>query len=68
VFNGHDKNFIDSDVEKGNVAGYINSSSNQRLEIEICIWEYNEIEPRAWDEKEWGWVMIISTKLIHAGK
>jgi hypothetical protein len=38
------------------------------LEIENYIWEYNEIEPRPWDEKEWGWVMIVSTKPIHAGK
>ncbi len=30
ALNGHDKCFIGSDVEKGNVAGY--SSSNQRLE------------------------------------
>jgi hypothetical protein len=50
------------------VAGYINSSSNQRLEIEICIWKYNEIESRTWDEKEWDWVMIVSTKLIHVGE
>jgi hypothetical protein len=28
VFNGHDKKFIDNDVEKGNVVGYVNSSSN----------------------------------------
>jgi hypothetical protein len=47
------------------VVGYVNSSSNRRLEIENCIWEYNEIKPRPWDEKEWGWVMTISTKLIH---
>jgi hypothetical protein len=38
------------------------------LEIANCIWEYNEIEPRPWDEKEWGWVMTISTKLIHEGE
>jgi hypothetical protein len=60
--------FIDSDVENANVARYINSSSNQHLEIENCIWEYNEVELRPWDEKEWGWVMTISTKLIHVGE
>jgi hypothetical protein len=35
------------------VAGYVNSSSNWCLEIEIFIREYNEVEPRPWDEKEW---------------
>jgi len=38
------------------------------LEIENYIWEYNEIEPRPWDEREWGWVMIVSIKPIHAGE
>ncbi len=28
ALNGHDKSFIGGDVEKDNVAGYINSSSN----------------------------------------
>jgi hypothetical protein len=38
------------------------------LEIENFIWEYNEVEPRPWDEKEWVWVMIILTKLSHEGE
>ncbi len=66
MLNGHDNFFINNDVEKGNVVGYINSSSNRRLEIKNCIWEYNEVEPKPWDEKEWGSVMTISTKPIHA--
>jgi hypothetical protein len=66
VLNGHDNFFINNDVENGNVVGYINSSSNRRLEIKNCIWEYNEVEPKPWDEKEWGSVMTISTKPIHA--
>ncbi len=68
VFNRHDNFFINNDVEKGNVVGYVNSVSNQCMEIENCIWEYNEVEPRPWDEKEWGWVMTISTKLIDERK
>jgi hypothetical protein len=68
ALNGHDNFFINSDVEKGNVARYVNSSSNRCLEIENCIWKYNEVEPKPWDEKEWVWVMTISTKLIHEGK
>ncbi len=66
MLNGHDNFFINNDVENGNVVGYINSSSNRRLEIKNCIWEYNEVEPKPWDEKEWGSVMTISTKPIHA--
>jgi len=38
------------------------------LETENCIWEYNEVEPRPWDEKEWGLVMTVSTKPIHGRK
>jgi len=68
VVNGHDNFFIDNDVEIGNVARNFNSSSNRCLEIENYIHEYNEIEPRPWDEKEWGWVMTISIKLIHVGE
>ncbi len=68
MFNQHDNFFINNDVEKRNVVGYVNSVSNQCMEIENCIWEYNEVEPRPWDEKEWGWVMTISTKLIHERK
>jgi hypothetical protein len=68
ALNGHDKFFINSDVEKRNVVGYVNSFSNRHLEIENCIWEYNEVEPKPWDEKEWSLVMTISTKLIHEGK
>jgi hypothetical protein len=45
VFNGHDNLFIDNDVEIGNVARNLNSSS-RCLEIENCIDEYNEIKPR----------------------
>ncbi len=59
---------ITHSVDKGNVVGYVNSSSNRCLEIQNYIWEYNEIEPRPWDEKEWGWVMIVSTKPIHVGE
>ncbi len=66
VLSGHDNFFINIDVEKRNVVGYVNSSSNQCLEIENCILEYNEVKPRPWDEKEWDWVMTILIKLIHA--
>jgi hypothetical protein len=67
ALDGHDNFFIDSDVEKGNVVGYINSSSKQCLEIKNYIWEYNEVEPRPGDEKEWGWVVTLLTKPIHVG-
>ncbi len=59
---------ITHSFDKGNVVGYVNSSPNRCLEIENYIWEYNEIEPRPWDEKEWGWVIIVSTKPFHAGE
>jgi hypothetical protein len=58
--------FIDNDVEIGNVVGYVNSSSKQCLEIENCIWEYNEIKPRPWDERNG--VRLWQSQLIHVGE
>ena len=60
--------YIDGDVEKGNVAGYINSSVNRREEIENVLWEYHDVDPRPWNKKEWGYVMTRSTKPIKAGE
>jgi hypothetical protein len=60
--------YIDGDVEKGNVAGYINSSIDRREEIENVIWEYHDVDPRPWNKKEWGYVMTRSTRPIKAGE
>jgi hypothetical protein len=58
--------YIVGDVEKGNVAGYINSSANIGEEIENVLWEYHDVDPRPWNKKEWGYVMTRSMKPIKA--
>jgi hypothetical protein len=45
--------YIDGDVEKRNVAGYINSSTDRREGIENVIWEYHDVDPRPWNKQEW---------------
>jgi hypothetical protein len=46
--------YINGDVEKGNVAGYINSSTDRREEIENVIWKYHDVDPRPWNKQEMG--------------
>lgn len=58
--------YIDGDVEKGNVAGYINSSVG-RSEIGNVVWEYREM-PKPWNTEEWGYVITIATRDIKAGE
>ena len=68
ALNAEKEIYIDGDVEKGNVAGYINSSANRREEIENVLWEYHDVDPRPWNKKEWGYVMTRSMKPIKAGE
>ncbi len=57
--------YIDGSVEKGNVAGFINSSIG-REEIGNVVWEYSML-PKPWKENEWGFVMTIASRDIEAG-
>ena len=58
--------YIDGSVEKGNVAGFINSSIG-REEIGNVVWEYSML-PKPWKENEWGFVMTIASRDIEAGE
>jgi hypothetical protein len=58
--------YIDGDVEKGNVAGFINSSAG-RSEIGNVMWEYRMV-PKPWNHEEWGYVISIATRDIVAGE
>jgi hypothetical protein len=44
--------YIDGDVEKKNVIGYINSSTDRREEIGNVIWEYHNVDIRPWNKQE----------------
>jgi hypothetical protein len=54
--------YIDGDVEKMNVAGYINISTDKREEIENVIWEYHDVDIRPWNKQEWGYIMTRSIR------
>jgi hypothetical protein len=44
VLNGHDKFFIDNDVEKGNVAGILIALPITAWKLQNCLWEYNRTQ------------------------
>lgn len=58
--------YIDGDVVKGNVAGFINSSIG-RSEIGNVVWEFRMF-PKPWNTSEWGYVITIATRDIRAGE
>jgi hypothetical protein len=60
--------YIDGDVEKGNVVGYISSFIDRREEIENVIWKYHDVDIRPWNKQEWGYVMTRSIRPIKAGE
>jgi hypothetical protein len=60
------KLYIDGDVLKGNVAGFINSSIG-RLEIGNVVWE-SRMLPKPWNKQEWGYVITIASRDILAGE
>ena len=58
--------YIDGDVVKGNVAGFINSSIG-RTQIGNVVWEFRML-PKLWNTKEWGYVITIASRDIKAGE
>lgn len=58
--------YIDGDVVKGNVAGFINSSIG-RTGIENVVWEFRML-PKPWNTSEWGYVITIALRDIKAGE
>lgn len=58
--------YIDGDVMKGNVAGFINSSIG-RKEIGNVVWEFRML-PKPWNKQEWGYVITMATKDIMVGE
>ena len=58
--------YIDGDVVKGNVAGFINSSIG-RTQIGNVVWEFRML-PKPWNTKEWGYVITIASRDIKAGE
>lgn len=58
--------YIDGDVLKGNVAGFINSSIG-RQHIRNVIWEYVSL-PTPWNPYTWGYIMTIATRDIEVGE
>ena len=66
VFKVEDDIYIDGRVERGNVAGFINSSIG-REEIANVVWEYSLL-PKPWNNDEWGFVMTIASRDIEVGE
>lgn len=58
--------YIDGDIVKGNVAGFINSSIG-RTRIGNVVWEFRML-PKPWNTKEWGYVITIASRDIKAGE
>lgn len=58
--------YIDGDVMKGNVAGFINSSIG-RKEIGNVVWEFCML-PKPWNTQEWGYVITIASRDISVGE
>ena len=58
--------YINGDVVKGNVAGFINSSIG-RTQIGNVVWKFGMF-PKPWNTKEWGYVITIVTRDIRAGE
>ena len=58
--------YIDGDVVKGNVAGFINSSIG-RKEIGNVVWEfYMLLKP--WNKHEWGYIITKASRDILVGE
>ena len=66
VLKVEDDIYIDGRVERGNVAGFINSSIG-REEIGNVVWEYSLL-PKPWNKNEWGFVMTIASRDIEVGE
>jgi hypothetical protein len=66
VLKAEDDIYIDGRVERGNVAGFINSSIG-REEIGNVVWEYS-LAPKPWNKDEWGFVMTIASRDIEVGE
>jgi hypothetical protein len=57
--------YIDGDVLKGNVAGFINSSVGREHTGNV-LWEFR-MSPKPWNTLEWGYVMTIASRDIVVG-
>ena len=62
VLKAKDDIYINRSVERGNLAGFINSSIG-REEIGNVGWEYS-MRPKSWKMTEWGFVMTIASRDI----